>query len=346
MIHSLIFIHKWAIHMTRMMKLIAVMLATYVVSTGVLASAPADGTLTATRSCEAYISKNKRTNPDHAKIVVGQSYAVIEVNKVDNPSWYRLNIPNADPQARWVADYCGVVDVQIGKNGGGSNECSTPGLEDSYVLALSWQPSFCETHRHKPECQVEDKKSYQARNFTLHGLWPNKRGCGIKYEFCGEVRSKPGDFCDYPALTLFTEVRNNLKQVMPSAAAGSCLQRHEWFKHGTCQTQWSIDEYFDIAVDLTKQFNESGMGYFMSRNVGEIVAEDEFIKRIDCTHGLNTHKAFELKCKDGNLVDVYIHLTENINEKENFGDLVRNTGREFKSNCGGSFKVDPIGFIN
>jgi len=88
------------------------------------------------------------------------------------------------------------------------------------------------------------------------------------------------------------------------------------------------------------------MTYFMSRSIGEIVTEDEFIKRIDCTHGLNTHKGFELKCKDGNLVDVYIHLTENINEKEDLGDLVRNSDREFKSNCGGSFMVDPIGLIN
>ncbi len=251
--------------MARMMKLIAVMLAIYIVSIDVLASASADGSLTATRSCDAYISKNKRTNSDHTKLTVGQGYTVVEVNKANNPTWYRLSIPNADPQVRWVADYCGVADVRIEKKGGANNVCNTPGLEDSYVLALSWQPSFCETHRNKPECQINDKKSYQARNFTLHGLWPNKRECGIKYEFCSEVRSKPGDFCDYPVLTLFTEIRSNLKQVMPSAAVGSCLQRHEWFKHGTCQTKWSIDEYFDVAIDLTKKFNESGMGYFMSR---------------------------------------------------------------------------------
>lgn len=328
------------------MKLIAVMLAIYVVSIDVWASVPVNGTLIATASCEAYISKNKHTNPDHAKLVVNQGYAVVEVNKADNPTWYRLNIPHATPRERWVADYCGVADVQIGKNGRGNNKCSTPGFEDSYVLALSWQPSFCETHRDKPECKAADKKSYQARNFTLHGLWPNRHECGINYEFCGEVRSTSDDFCDYPALILVTEVRNNLEQVMPSAAAGSCLQRHEWFKHGTCQTEWSIDEYFNVAIDLTKQFNESGIGYFMSRNIGEIVTEDEFIKRVDCAHGKNTHKSIELKCKGKDLVDVYIYLTVNINEKDDLGDLVNNADRDFKSNCGGSFKVDPIGFIN
>lgn len=329
-----------------MLKHIVVVLAIYFAPINVLASVPANGTLLATQTCEAYISKNKRTNPDHAKLTVNQGYAVIEVNKADNPSWYRLHIPNAAPRERWVADDCGVADVQIRKKNRVSNECSKPGLEDGYVLALSWQPSFCESHRDKPECQVTDKQSYQARNFTLHGLWPSKRECGIHYGFCGEVESKPADFCRYPALSLYAEVRNNLKQVMPSAAAGSCLQRHVWFKHGTCQSQWSVDEYFEVAIDLTRQFNASGIGHFMARNIGELVSEDAFIKRINDAYGRNTHKNIELKCNAKNLVDVYIYLTNNIDEKRELSGLFNNTGREYKSNCGGSFKVDPIGFLN
>lgn len=335
--------------MERRTKFILVILAISITTIDVLASVPANGTLTATQSCAAYFSKNKRTNPDDSKLVIGQNYTVIEVNKAENPSWYRLSMPNANPRERWVSNNCGEANVQIGKNSGnngGGNVCSTPGLEDSYVLALSWQPSFCETHRDKPECQVHDEKSYQAHNFTLHGLWPNKRECGINYEFCGEVRTRSDDFCDYPALTLFSEVRNRLEQVMPSVAAGSCLKRHEWFKHGTCQTKWSMDEYFDIAIDFTKQFNESGIGYFMSRNIGRIVTEDEFIRRVDCAHGKNTHKSIEIKCKNGNLVDVYIYLTDNIHGEEDLGLLLNRADREFKSNCGGQFKIDAIGFIN
>lgn len=332
--------------MTRMIKRIAVMIAFLFVTNDVLASVPANGTLLATQSCEAYISKNKRTNPDHTKLRINQDYAVIEVNKANNPSWYRLNIPNAVPRERWVADGCGVTDVQIRKKNRVNNECSTPGLEDSYVLALSWQPSFCESHRDKPECQIAEEQSYQARNFTLHGLWPSKRECGINYGFCGEVQSKPADFCKYPALALYVEVRNNLKQVMPSAAAGSCLQRHVWFKHGACQTQWPVDEYFDVAIDLTRQFNASGIGRFMSRNIGKTVSEDAFIKLINDAYGRNTHKNIELKCNAKNLVDVYIYLTDNIVENRDLSDSLKNSGRKYKSNCGGSFRVDPIGFLN
>ena len=317
----------------------------------VLASTPASGTFTATQICEAYVSKNKRTNPDQSKLVVNQTYPIFEINKTPNPDWYRVRIDGASPPERWISKQCGTVNIQIGDggagggNGGSGGTCHTPGLEDSYVLALSWQPAFCETHRDKPECHIDDKKSYQARNFTLHGLWPNKSSCGTSYGFCGEVTTSPGDFCDYPMLSLFTEVRADLEQVMPSAAAGSCLQRHEWFKHGTCQMDWSMDEYYEVAVDLTRQFNESGIAYFISRNVGNTVTEAAFINKVDCAHGADAHKHIELKCTGGNLVDVYISLPGTFNKGDGLGDLLKSTQGDFKSNCGNSFKVDPIGFL-
>jgi len=323
-----------------------------------LASTPATGTLTATQTCEAYVSKNKRTNPDHIQLSKNQEYTIFEANKATNPDWFRVRIANASPPERWVAKTCGTVNVSLGgsnqtgkgstSSGGGAsgNSCHTPGLQDSYVLALSWQPAFCESHRDKPECRIDDKKAYQARNFTLHGLWPNKASCGINYGYCGESSSQPAEFCDYPKLSLFSETRANLEQVMPSAAAGSCLQRHEWYKHGTCQSSWSIDDYFDVAVDLTRQFNESGVAYFISRNIGNTVSEASFISKVDCAQGEGAHNHIELKCASGNLVDVYISLPAQINKGAGIGELMQSGQGKFKSNCGGSFKVDPIGFVN
>lgn len=314
------------------------------------ASTPVTGSLTAQQACDAYVSKNKRTNPDHTKLVVDQTYPVFEANKTSNPDWFRIRIDNATPPERWVARYCGTIDIQMSSggsgrpNGGSANACHTPGLQDSYVLALSWQPAFCETHRGKPECRVDDKKSYQARNFTLHGLWPNKESCGTSYGYCGEVRDKPSEFCDYPMLPLFTNTRHDLEAVMPSAAAGSCLQRHEWYKHGTCQTQRSIDEYFEEATDLTRQFNESGVAYFISHNVGKTVTEADFIKKVDCALGADAHKRMQLKCQSGNLVDVYINLPKTLTKGELLGNTMLQAQGDFKSNCGGQFKVDPIGF--
>jgi ribonuclease T2 len=315
------------------------------------ASSPATGTVTATQTCEAYVSKNKRTNPDDIKLVVNKVYPVFEVNKSENPTWYRIRVTDANPVERWVAKHCGTIDVQIGGdegsdggNGEKESPCHTPGMEDSYVLALSWQPAFCETHRDKPECRIDDEKSYHARNFTLHGLWPNKKSCGTHYGYCGEVRNKPGDFCDYPMLQLFTETRQELEEVMPSAQAGSCLQRHEWFKHGTCQTRWSMDEYYEIAIDLVRQFNESGIAYFVSRNIDDMVTEAAFISKVDCAHGAGAHQRIELKCRGGNLVDVYINLPSDITQGVRLGELMGQGESRFKSNCNGRFSVDPIGF--
>ena len=317
----------------------------------VLASTPASGTLKATQTCEAYVSKNKLTNPDHTALVVNKKYSIFEANKTNNPDWFHVRIDNANPPERWVAKYCGTVDVRIGSGGGSSNgggssggSCHTPGLEDSYVLAISWQPAFCETHRDKPECRIDDKKSYQARNFTLHGLWPNKASCGTNYGNCGETRDTPAEFCDYPMLPLFTETRQNLEQVMPSAAAGSCLQRHEWYKHGTCQTSWSMDEYFDEAINLTKQFNESGVAYFVGRNIGNTVTEEALINKVDCALGAGAHQHLELKCQRGNLVDIYINLPASIAPGAGLSDLLAQGQSQFRSNCGGKFTVDPIGF--
>jgi len=42
---------------------------------------------------------------------------------------------------------------------------------DYYVLALSWSPSFCATHRDPHQCSGD-------AGFVLHGLWPQYQGKG------------------------------------------------------------------------------------------------------------------------------------------------------------------------
>ena len=328
--------------------LIGLLITGIVFADGVSASTRASGTFSATQSCEAYVSKNKRTNPDGIRLRINQIYSIVEVNKASRPDWFRVRIDDANPAERWVAGSCGQVDVRLegaaeAGQAGSASSCHLPGSEDSYVLALSWQPAFCESHQDKVECRIDDPKSYQAHHFTLHGLWPNQAGCGIHYEFCGEVRGKRADFCDYPALPLAPDVRADLEQVMPSASSGTCLQRHEWFKHGTCQNDWALDPYFSTAVELTRQFNDSGIAYFVSRNLGNQLTEQALIERVDCAHGAGAHRALELNCERGNLVDVYVHLPADFTMQDTIGELMRKASGEFRSNCGGRFSVDPIG---
>ena len=51
----------------------------------------------------------------------------------------------------------------------------------NWVLALSWQPAFCESVKHnRPECRNVQENDLTGRQFTLHGLWPmNQNYCNI-----------------------------------------------------------------------------------------------------------------------------------------------------------------------
>lgn len=300
------------------------------------------GLFTAEKTCPAYVSKNKKTNPDQTQITMGGEYETIEANRSTRPDWYRIIVPSAQPAERWVSADCGRFQVaEINRAVG--NTCRIAGQADSHVLALSWQPAFCETKPQKPECNIDDPLSYQARHFTLHGLWPNKQQCGTNYAFCGDVNVQENNFCDYPRVELSTKSETSLAEVMPSVQAGSCLERHEWHKHGTCQADWSEDEYFDLSVDLTRQFNESGMAYFMNRRIGQTVRTEDFLNRLSAVLGPAARDRIKLKCEQGMLVEVQISLTANLKLGDDLETLIEHAPKQIGSSCQETFVIDAIG---
>jgi len=301
---------------------------------------------TAERECEAYVSKNNLTNPGNVHLKKGEKYEVLETNRANRPDWYRLMVKSASPPERWVNVACGKLNnsPNEGNRRRDENSCQVAKLADSQVLALSWQPAFCEDHRSKPECQIKDPAAYQAHNFTLHGLWPNKNSCGKNYGFCGKVKKQSANFCDYPEVTLNSKVGDELGKVMPGVK--SCLERHEWHKHGTCSA-WQPDEYFQIAVNLTRQFNESGVASFISSQIGKPVEIKKFLEKVDSVLGKNARQKLELTCQKGNLVDLLINLPGDLKPNESLSQLMaraKDSGN-FKT-CGKQFYVDPIGFAN
>ncbi len=308
------------------------------------ASLKVTGELVAVAECEAYLSFRKQTNPGGIRLKPGVSYSVIEANKAV-ASWYRLYVEGARPAQRWVNARCGTVSIQtrsksdVAKVG----PCNTPGLADSFKLALSWHPAFCETKPNKPECKADDDRLYRAQNFTLHGLWPNKKECGIRYGFCGEIRRVIRPFCDYPKLKLSVQTRMRLNSIMPSASEGSCLQRHEWFKHGVCETNWDVNHYYEISIRLTREFNESGIAHWMRANVGRLVATSDFFSQVDKALGPGAHKRLQLKCSKGNLVDVYINLPSTLDQTRPLAQLVAQADEAPGNGCGGRFYIDRIG---
>jgi ribonuclease T2 len=319
---------------------------------GAWASVPVSGTLHAEKDCEAFVSKKKKSNPDKARLETGDSYVVLEMNRPEQPEWYRVRVDDANPPERWVEAGCGTLSLRDAPDVGEQPEpirpddpslCSTAGLQDSFKLALSWQPAFCESHRNKKECGVSFPATFQAAgNFTLHGLWPNREACGINYGNCEHVRQQR-EFCNYPALPLDPEVVKQLSQVMPGTA--SCLERHEWFKHGTCQREWDPSQYFEVALELVRQFNGSGLNKYMAENMGKEVAREDFLKQVDTALGAGARERLELGCSGGNrLTDVFVNLPARIEPGASLTELIKLAPPDFRSRCPARFTIDAVGF--
>jgi ribonuclease T2 len=117
-----------------------------------------------------------------------------------------------------------------------------------YVLALSAQPAFCERHAEAPECGAPDPAAPAVRMLALHGLWPQSR-----VEYCSVPDDFPGPSADWSVLQpvdLDPALGAELAEIMPGVA--SHLDRHEWYKHGSC-THPSAEAYYRESVDLVRQ---------------------------------------------------------------------------------------------
>jgi ribonuclease T2 len=148
---------------------------------------------------------------------------------------------------------------------GGPAMAQTPRKAGHYVLALSWQPQFCQTHRGHHECAFRPGR-YDAANLSLHGLWPQPRGveyCGVSADDRQADETRAWE--RLPDVRLPPALRNELGMVMPGLS--SRLDRHEWIRHGTCSGM-SQDEYFRTAVDLARAAAGLALNRLISSNAG------------------------------------------------------------------------------
>lgn len=282
------------------------------------ASILVSGTFEATQSCPAYVSKNKKNNPDNLMVQPSQQYLLKEINKT-NPDWLRIEFPDYHHALRWVSASCG--ETQYTQRD--QSKCvSEVGMADSYVLAMSSQSGFCQTHGYeagKPECLKLSRNSYQANHLTLHGLWPNQEACGQRYGFCG-INPQP-NHCDYSPVKLNPVVAEQLKKLMPSYYYGSCLERHEWNKHGSCQ-MLNTDDYFSLAMQLTTEMDQSVFGQYLTQHRGETVQIGTLRELIATSFGKNNSGKVYLGCKNGVLVDIFIELPSLISLDESLSSLI------------------------
>jgi ribonuclease T2 len=289
----------------------------------VVAGAPLDGTLVAGRDCPATVSIRRGDNPGQVRLVPGRSYRVLERNRAD-ATHYLLRIEGAQPQDRWVATDCGTILAEslAAPAPAGAGAAASASMEEQYVLALSWQPAFCERRQDKPECRNRTSERPDARAFSLHGLWPQPIGrayCGVSAP--ERAHSESGDWARLPDLRLAPATRSALETRMPGTR--SHLERHEWLKHGTCYGS-DPDRYFSDAMALLDQLNGSAVQDLIESNLGRRLRAEEVRAAFDRAFGRGAGDRVRLECDpEGNIAELRIGLKGPIGTGADLGGLIR-----------------------
>ncbi|MER0238567.1 ribonuclease T [Fulvimarina sp. MAC8] len=317
---------------------------------GAAAQGVASDRFVASESCPAFQSIRKGTNPGHVSTVPGTVYEMIGVNGND-PTHYRIRMPEAQPRERWVAMGCGGAGSETSGNasserepearsgtdprganalayalGGsasqpaGSSDQRSP--DGTYVLAANWHAAFCELRPRSRDCRSGGFED----GFKLHGLWPQPRD----NEYCDVSRrdiyaDRQGEWRNLPEPDITMATERVLAEAMPGMIAD--LHKHEWIKHGTCYGA-TAEEYFVDALALVDKLNASPVGKLFRSNRGSELSNDEIRTAFDDAFGRGSGKRVLVDCNDDDGRDIInelqINLRGEITPERDLGELIMN----------------------
>jgi len=217
-----------------------------------------------------------------------------------------------------------------------------------YVLALSWQPAFCELSADKPECRALDTADFAASNLTIHGLWPNDRpGAGPSYcEIDAETkaRDEAGNWCELPEPEMSGKTRTDLSSAMPGTA--SCLDRHEWIKHGTC-AGIDAEEYFVDTLRLAQAVQATPLARVIAANVGRSVTPQQLRNAFEAVFGAGSSNALTLVCTERDSRRYLTEIRIAVEQSAIDGPLERDDlyleSKPAADRCGADMWVDSAG---
>ncbi|MFN4143239.1 ribonuclease T2 family protein [Aestuariivirga sp.] len=300
------------------------------------ADEPIEGEFIAERVCPAMLSLRKGTNPDLAVTGPGISYRLLARNR-KKATHYRIELPGAAPPERWVAADCGRIVKAA--------EPKKPATDlPAYVLAVSWQPAFCEANASKPECRFQTATRFDGSNFALHGLWPQPR----TKQYCGASRkerqaSAAGKWKDLPPLDLMPLTRAELDEVMPGSR--SHLDRHEWIKHGTCYPGRDPETYYRDTLRLMDLLNRSPVRDLLAENIGRTVTSEEIRGQFDVAFGEGAGERVRVACRDDGgrrlIAEITIGLRGDLSGRTPISQLILGSVPTDPGCPGGV--VDPVG---
>lgn len=309
----------------------------------VQASVVIDAQFEASSACEAFESIRNRTNPGNIRLIPGNTYSVTAKNK-PNETHYYLMIEDVEPQQRWVDVSCGELQGRLS-----DDDQAQPFSSSENLLAISWQPAFCETHQNKTECETQTTGRFDASNFTLHGLWPQPRSnsyCNVNDEI--QTLDRERKWSQLPPIRLSESLLQELTQKMPGVASN--LHLHEWYKHGTCYSE-TPEEYYQESLALLAQVNNSEVRELFVTNLGTEVNGDDILAEFETAFGNDAKDKVAISCATDNqptkrrmIVELKLNLKGEIESDTTMTKLLT-TGQTVNSRdvCPAG-EIDPAGF--
>lgn len=317
-----------------------------------------DGYLIATSGCPATPSIRRAGNPGDIRLEVDRAYRLLARNTVPG-THFLIRVPGASPERRWVDMACGtrvmtVDEVPVLDEDGeapdrvaappaGSDRPAAGGGSVNNLLAISWQPAFCETRPGKVECVSQTAERFDATNFSLHGLWPQPRErayCRVEAAV-KRLDASPAGWARLPEPEIAADTRESLDRVMPGTQ--SALDRHEWVKHGSCYGD--AEDYFADSVLLMDAINASPARALLASRIGERVTSDEIRAAFDAGFGAGAGERIRIACeKDGDreiIGEITVGLVGEIASGTSVGALIL-AARPTKPGCPAGI-VDPVG---
>ena len=317
-----------------------------------------DGFFIARTACAATPAIRKPGNPGDVHLNVGHAYKLFAQNKVPG-THYWIGVEGATPERRWVSIDCGTRVVAVGDvpvvDTDTASPSRAPAMVDSTagrgdfdqtstsnLLAISWQPAFCEGRSNKSECRSQTEDRFDATHFALHGLWPQPRG----KEYCGVSAAdrqidKGSNWSALPEPEVSSATRAALEKVMPGAQ--SQLDRHEWIRHGTCFG--SAEDYFAASVRLVEGIAASPVNALFAQRIGRSVSLTEVRAAFDAGFGAGAGERIRIACsKDGDrrlIGEITIGLVGEITEDADIGALIL-AASPTDGGCSDGI-VDPVG---
>lgn len=194
-----------------------------------------------------------------------------------------------------------------------------------YVLAVSWQPAFCEGRSRLPECRSQNRQRFDASHFTLHGLWPQPRSkayCSVSESVIR--KDKDRRWHDLPWDRLDQATWRRLQEVMPGTRSG--LHKHEWIKHGTCYDGEDAAEYFSDSLYLVDLLNASEVRTLFASRIGRELDGSEIRAAFDRSFGPGAGERVRIACKNDQdrrlIVELTIGLSGTISPDSKMSDLM------------------------